>query len=586
VEGENGEKEKTTLLSKFHFVDLAGSERLKRTNAEGDRKKEGISINQGLLALGNVISALGDESRKTGHVPYRDSKLTRMLQDSLGGNSQTLMLACISPSDLNYGETVNTLHYANRARNIKNRVAINQDWGNGASGETMREIKSLRATISQLRTEIAMIRANGIQSEGEGMPSNISQTYHQRRERDQLAEIENLKSQLNSQSFQIDKYQFSTWRLMKKVEQLMEENAQLAIQRDTAIADKCHLLAEIARNGIGSNIQELIGIDQLNQGAPDSKRQRRSRENSEEVDQGSKRSRSPSATDSKPFNEALQETRTMITKYVRTIGQLRVQLSQCEDKLAWQYEAMAKLGKKGTKPRALWSDSQLLQLGVNPIPSMASLEIAKDKEVPDIKGQRKVLEAIRENIELRAGKENTTVVDFDLDEALEHERSVPSTKVGSWLKFQFTGDKEEEEPESEVVEDLKTDSDLFLLINSIQNDIERHQNLMERNQKREAEYDKMQKAYEQKLKVLQNQMSQFQKERDLALQKIASGSKQQRQDAASRFDEAKRKLDMEISDTQRKMGENSRMQSFNKARTDKLTSELQATINALKGTLN
>ncbi|KAI9205435.1 P-loop containing nucleoside triphosphate hydrolase protein, partial [Polychytrium aggregatum] len=115
------------LSSKFHFVDLAGSERLKRTNAAGERKKEGISINQGLLALGNVISALGDESRRAVHIPYRDSKLTRMLQDSLGGNSQTLMLACVSPSDSNYGETVNTLNYANRTRNIKNRVAINQD---------------------------------------------------------------------------------------------------------------------------------------------------------------------------------------------------------------------------------------------------------------------------------------------------------------------------------------------------------------------------------------------------------------------------------------------------------------------------
>lgn len=88
-EGNSGESShesgsKTSLVSKFHFVDLAGSERLKRTNAEGDRKKEGISINQGLLALGNVISALGDETRKAAHIPYRDSKLTRMLQDSLG----------------------------------------------------------------------------------------------------------------------------------------------------------------------------------------------------------------------------------------------------------------------------------------------------------------------------------------------------------------------------------------------------------------------------------------------------------------------------------------------------------------------
>ena len=77
-----------TLTAKFHFVDLAGSERLKRTGATGDRAKEGISINCGLLALGNVISALGDTTRRVSHVPYRDSKLTRLLQDSLGGNSR------------------------------------------------------------------------------------------------------------------------------------------------------------------------------------------------------------------------------------------------------------------------------------------------------------------------------------------------------------------------------------------------------------------------------------------------------------------------------------------------------------------
>jgi kinesin family protein 4/21/27 len=84
--------------SKLHLVDLAGSERLKRTGAEGIRLRESVKINSGLLALGNVISVLGDErsndSDRPQHVPYRDSKLTRLLQDSLGGNSQTLMLAC------------------------------------------------------------------------------------------------------------------------------------------------------------------------------------------------------------------------------------------------------------------------------------------------------------------------------------------------------------------------------------------------------------------------------------------------------------------------------------------------------------
>merc|ERR1712227_150590 len=93
-DGDTGEEtqgeEFETLTSKFNFVDLAGSERLKRTGATGDRAKEGISINQGLLSLGNVISALGDSTKRGCHVPYRDSKLTRLQQDSLGGNSRTV----------------------------------------------------------------------------------------------------------------------------------------------------------------------------------------------------------------------------------------------------------------------------------------------------------------------------------------------------------------------------------------------------------------------------------------------------------------------------------------------------------------
>merc|ERR1711865_438925 len=115
--------------AKLHLVDLAGAERQKRTGATGARFKESVRINQGLLALGNVISALGDDKRnsrrkKRGqskqHVPYRESKLTRFLQDSLGGNARTLMLACVSPSDDSFEETLNVLRYANRAKNIKN----------------------------------------------------------------------------------------------------------------------------------------------------------------------------------------------------------------------------------------------------------------------------------------------------------------------------------------------------------------------------------------------------------------------------------------------------------------------------------
>lgn len=141
--------ETKTIVSKFHFVDLAGSERLKRTNAQGERAREGIAINSGLLALGNVISALGDEARRSTHVPYRDSKLTRLLQDSLGGNSQTLMMACVSPADTNFVETLSTLKYANRARNIKNRVTINQEF----AGSSV-EVAQLRSQVARLKMEL------------------------------------------------------------------------------------------------------------------------------------------------------------------------------------------------------------------------------------------------------------------------------------------------------------------------------------------------------------------------------------------------------------------------------------------------
>uniref|UniRef100_A0A8C5EXQ8 Kinesin family member 21B n=1 Tax=Gopherus evgoodei TaxID=1825980 RepID=A0A8C5EXQ8_9SAUR len=151
-EGSQATSEYETLTAKFHFVDLAGSERLKRTGATGERAKEGISINCGLLALGNVISALGDQSKKAVHVPYRDSKLTRLLQDSLGGNSQTIMIACISPSDRDFMETLNTLKYANRARNIKNKVVVNQD-------KTSQQISALRAEIARLQMELMEYKA-------------------------------------------------------------------------------------------------------------------------------------------------------------------------------------------------------------------------------------------------------------------------------------------------------------------------------------------------------------------------------------------------------------------------------------------
>uniref|UniRef100_A0A8C4ZP63 Kinesin family member 21A n=1 Tax=Gadus morhua TaxID=8049 RepID=A0A8C4ZP63_GADMO len=160
-----------TLTAKFHFVDLAGSERLKRTGATGERAKEGISINCGLLALGNVISALGDRSKRSSHVPYRDSKLTRLLQDSLGGNSQTVMIACISPSDRDFMETLNSLKYANRARNIKNKVVVNQD-------RASQQISVLRTEIARLQIEL-MEYKTGKRLAGEDGVESFSDMFHE-----------------------------------------------------------------------------------------------------------------------------------------------------------------------------------------------------------------------------------------------------------------------------------------------------------------------------------------------------------------------------------------------------------------------
>ncbi|KAK7311085.1 hypothetical protein RJT34_08980 [Clitoria ternatea] len=137
------------LCAKLHLVDLAGSERAKRTGSDGLRFKEGVHINKGLLALGNVISALGDEKkRKEGvHVPYRDSKLTRLLQDSLGGNSRTVMIACISPADINAEETLNTLKYANRARNIQNKPVVNRDPMSNEMLKMRQQLECLQAEL-------------------------------------------------------------------------------------------------------------------------------------------------------------------------------------------------------------------------------------------------------------------------------------------------------------------------------------------------------------------------------------------------------------------------------------------------------
>jgi len=143
----------TRMVSKLHLVDLAGSERQSAAGTTGDRLREGALINQSLSALGNVINALTEKNRP--HVPYRDSKLTRLLQDSLGGNARTLMLACVSPASINRDETLSTLRFAERAKKIKNKARVNVDPAAARIAELLEENRRLAARVEELEAALA-----------------------------------------------------------------------------------------------------------------------------------------------------------------------------------------------------------------------------------------------------------------------------------------------------------------------------------------------------------------------------------------------------------------------------------------------
>ncbi|KAJ3354981.1 hypothetical protein HDU91_005711 [Kappamyces sp. JEL0680] len=145
--GAVGESVGVKKRSKIHLIDLAGSERANSTGATGNRLKEGAAINLSLSALGNVINALSTGSRS--HVPYRDSKLTYLLSDSLGGNSLTLLLACITPTSLYYEETVSTLKFAERAKKVQNKARVNLDPATLRIMELEREIERLNAIVAK-----------------------------------------------------------------------------------------------------------------------------------------------------------------------------------------------------------------------------------------------------------------------------------------------------------------------------------------------------------------------------------------------------------------------------------------------------
>lgn len=187
--GNNGSSLKSAQSSKLRLVDLAGSERAGKTGNTGTRLKESVHINTGLLALGNVIRALSDHSRTrrsnrcgSAHVPYRDAKITRLLRDSLGGNTHTLMVACVSPSHHSVAETLSVLQFATKARHVQNcpgsvsTHTVVKSYPNAWSPAGARlqeleyEVKTLRELLKDKEKDIEVEREKtGVRGgEGEG----------------------------------------------------------------------------------------------------------------------------------------------------------------------------------------------------------------------------------------------------------------------------------------------------------------------------------------------------------------------------------------------------------------------------------
>lgn len=218
----------TNLFAKINLVDLAGSERVAKTGATGQRLKEGAAINKSLSALANVINALAEGGKK--HTPYRDSKLTRLLQQSLGGNSLTCMIATVSPASFNTDETLSTLQYANRAKNIKNETHRNEN-------VQERIIRQLREEIDKLKAELAAARGR---ASGEVVDSRQSEEDNKKMQEmaDMIAALEQAqnstweeKERLSRQYAEERAKNLSNTNKIREVMQSMKEENMELLQR-------------------------------------------------------------------------------------------------------------------------------------------------------------------------------------------------------------------------------------------------------------------------------------------------------------------------------------------------------------------
>ncbi|XP_056284797.1 kinesin-like protein KIF3C [Pseudoliparis swirei] len=219
-------------VGRLNLVDLAGSERQAKTGVQGERLKEAAKINLSLSALGNVISALADG--RSGHVPYRDSKLTRLLQDSLGGNAKTVMVATLGPASQHYDETLTTLRYANRAKNIQNQPRVNEDPKDALLREFQMEIARLRAQLHHRKWRTKQKKE---QVDGEGWE----------RDGDEGTEGEDEEDEEEAVEKEAEEYVKQEQRLEREKQDIREDQFMLADEKQRLLGEKERMMGVLRK---------------------------------------------------------------------------------------------------------------------------------------------------------------------------------------------------------------------------------------------------------------------------------------------------------------------------------------------------
>ncbi|KAJ3226224.1 Kinesin-like protein kif21b [Clydaea vesicula] len=622
----------SSFSSKFHFVDLAGSERLKKTNAAGDRKKEGISINQGLLSLGNVISALGDENRKSSYIPFRDSKLTRLLQDSLGGNSQTLMLACISPRLQN---EISLLRL-----NQKNDPTVSRESVKNKDESTLRsqndtESKKISQELLDNKSEVVHYSENiekNVYEENNG--ENLIWLKRQLQQQLQIQqelefEIDKFKKLVKNKDFEIEKRNFYQNRIYERSVELNLELHQIMVERDNLLIETAkshHTVYKNESTGEEKNFPETVESsrpitsvtekeDMESQNIPNETFLKKINLNAGvdsiipvQLENGIiPTGFEEEATDIANANTEKKNVNTSkvidVKSYVNQISDLRFRLSESEDKLCWYKNVFESLSHQQQHKRPTTSTKMKQKLNKSNSNVNFEIELLENiglklknyntlnknivniknefKDLNDFSHEKKLLTALRSDPELKKLLDAKTIEGEDYDMRASHYHP---------LKRSISSDSDSLRCVTATLKNSNrknharaTSTSMYLLVNKIQNDIAEHEEIVSKLQRSESEYDAMKKAFEQKLEGLKVQLVQVQRERDLALRRIRGENFTPKEKAGTlavkaRFDKKHKQLEAEIFDLKNKLS----MRTTSKSQSENLTKNLLATIQSLK----